>query len=220
MKKIFEDLKNPKKKSLIMLAGYGVFFIFVFIIIATGNTTNNNTNYKDYLEKKDNSIEQDSKDNNIVNSYEYLCKVNDNEKITEVSGTKSSNKEIITINGTRYSISDDEEVDVPINIEVFNYNNIENLLNERTAKEATTYEDGTSKSIYNINVKEYFDSIKENDKCVDIDCSNINIVLTLNRNDKGQIEKVIIDLNNYYKHKYLMEINYTNINNIKDININ
>ena len=220
MKKILEDLKDPKKKSIIMLVGYGVFFLFVFIIIATSNTIDNNADYTDYLEKRDNSIEKDNKDTNSINSYEYLCKVSDNEKINEVSGTKTKDKNIFTMDGTTYSITDNEKQDIPINIEICNYNNIEYLLNERTAKETTTYEDGTSKLIYNINVKEYFDYMKYTDKCIDIDCSNINIVLTLNKNEKGYIEKVIIDLNSYYKHKYLIEINYTNINNIKEISTN
>lgn len=237
MKKLIENLKDPKKKSIIMLVGYGIFFVFVFFILVTGKKVDNISSYEDYL--KNRKTEEEKTDNNVIN-YEYLYKIIDNSKIIEINGTKTDKKEIFSIDGISYCKKDNKiylssevnceealqnEEDKPINDKIFDtaiysYKNIENFLKDRTAKESTTYEDNTSKKLYNINIKEYFDYMNESGKCNNIDCSNINAKISVNGNSKKQIEKVVMDLTEYYKHNYIVEILYTNINNIKEITIN
>ena len=39
---IRENLKDPKKKSLTQLVLYLIFFIFVFVLLSSGNTTKRN----------------------------------------------------------------------------------------------------------------------------------------------------------------------------------
>lgn len=228
MKKILEDLKNPKKKSIVMLSCYGIFFIFVFILIAMGNSnSDSNKTYKDYM---NNDTKQEiEKEDNTVSNYEYSYKITDNANIVEVTGTKTKEKEIFTYNGISYYKQDNNTylndgtntlVTTPtFNTDLYNYEFIDNFFKEKNAKEKTTYEDGTIKEIYSINSKEYFDYMKE-DKCTTVDCTNINVDVTINKNDKEQIEKVIINLTNYYKYNYLIELNYTNINNIKEVSTN
>ena len=227
MKKILEDLKNPKKKSLVMFGLYGIFFIFVFIIIFTGKTYDDTETYKDYINIKTSKIEE--KNDNIVSNYEYIYKIIDRENITEITGTKTENKETFVINGKSYYKQDNNiylndgtnalVTDNLFNTDLYSYKNIEEFLKEKSTKEKTLYEDKTSKEIYSINSKVYFDYIKE-DKCSNIDCSNIFIDIVVNKNSKEQIEKVNINLTNYYKYNYTIEINYNNINNIKEVSTN
>lgn len=216
-----------KNKSIVMLVIYGVFFIFVFIIIAIGNSNvNSSKTYEDYIKEDDQKEEQID---NIVTNYEYNYKITDNTNTVEVSGTKTKEKEIFTYNGISYNkqnnniyLNDGTNTLVTDNIfntDLYSYEYMDNFFKEKNTKEKTTYEDGKVKEIYSINSKEYFDYIKE-DKCTNVDCTNINIDVTINKNSKEQIEKIIINLTNYYKYNYIIELNYTNINNIKEVSTN
>ena len=216
-----------KNKSIVMLAGYGVFFIFVFVFIAMGNfNSSSNKSYKYYIEEN-NKIEENV--DNTVTNYEYSYKITDNTNIIEVTGTKTKEKEIFTYNGISYNkqnnniyLNDGTNTLVTDNIfntDLYSYEYMDNFFKEKNTKEKTTYEDGSIKKIYSINSKEYFDYMKE-DKCTNVDCTNINIDVTINKNSKEQIEKVTINLTNYYKYNYLIELNYTNINNIKEVSTN
>ena len=216
-----------KNKSIVMLVIYGVFFIFVFIIIAIGNSNvNSSKTYEDYIKEDDQKEEQID---NIVTNYEYNYKITDNTNTVEVSGTKTKEKEIFTYNGISYNkqnnniyLNDGTNTLVTDNIfntDLYSYEYMDNFFKEKNTKEKTTYEDDSIKEIYSINSKEYFDYMKE-DKCTNVDCNNINIDVTINKNSKEQIEKVIINLTNYYKYNYIIELNYTNINNIKEVSTN
>ena len=215
-----------KKKSIIMLSIYGVFFIFVFILLLTGKDEDSFKSYKDYMNSETKTGE---KTDNEVKNYEYLYKITDNTKTTEISGTKTSDKELFEIDGKKYYKQDNNiylndgtdtlVTDAIFNTDLYSYSNIEGLFKDKKAKEKTVYEDDTIKEIYNINSKDYFDYMKE-DKCNDIDCSTIFIDITINRNNKEQIEKANIDLTNFYKYKYIIELNYNNINNIKEVSTN
>ena len=225
MKKILEDLKNPKKKSIVILSAYGIFFIFVFIIIATGKTYNNSETYENYV--KPSKITE--KVDNTVSNYEYVYKIVDNTNISEIIGTKTDRKETFAINGKSYYKQDNNiylndgtntvVTDNLFNTDLYSYKNMEEFLKEKSAKEKTIYEDKTSKEIYSINSKDYFAYTKE-DKCSNVDCSNIFIDIVVNKNSKEKIEKVNINLTNYYKYNYTIEINYNNINNIKEVSTN
>ena len=221
------DKQYSKNKSIILLVGYGIFFIFVFIILAIGNAnSNSNKSYKDYIEK-DNKIEE--KVVNTVTNYEYSYKIVDNTNIVEITGTKTKEKETFTYNGISYYkqnnniyLNDGTNTLVTDNIfntDLYSYEYMDNFFKGKNTKEKTTYEDGKVKEIYSVNSKEYFDYMKE-DKCTTVDCTNININVIINKNNKEQIEKVNINLTNYYKYNYVIELNYTNINNIKEVSTN
>ena len=226
MKKILEDLKDPKKKSIIILCGYGIFFIFVFVILATGKTYDNTRTYEDYIKL---TTEKEESLDNTVSNYEYIYKIIDKETVIEITGTKTNSKEIFIIDGKSYYKQDNNiylndgtntvVTDNLFNTYLYSYKNIEEFLKDKSTKEKTLYEDKTSKETYNINAKEYFDYMKE-DKCSNIDCSNIFIDIVVNKNSKEQMEKVNINLFNYYKYNYTIEINYNNINNIKEVSTN
>ena len=214
-----------KNKSIVLLAGYGVFFIFVFIIFATGKTIDSNGDLDDYL----NYPKEEKVENNVVNSYEYIYKIIDNETENIVTGTKTNEKETFIIEEKNYYklenkvyLNDGTNTLVEDNIFntfLYSYKNMEDLFKNRKTKEKTIYEDGTIKETYSINSKEYFDYMNE-DKCNDVDCSNINVDVIINKNIKEQIENININLTNYYNYNYIIDINYNNINNIKEVSTN
>ena len=91
IKNLSEGLKDPKKKALTKLVLYGIFFIFVFILIGSGGNNNTPT----YIQEEE---------NDTVASYEYVYKINNNEVISEVTGTLKDKEDIFNYNGLNYSI--------------------------------------------------------------------------------------------------------------------
>ena len=200
-KKIREYLKDPKKKSLTMLGIYAIFFIFVFIFINTGNSST-----PDY-------VPEDT--TNEINNYEYIYKINNNEIINEITGTYKNNEDSFNYNGLNYIKKENTiylnnaPVTLDFDIDRYKYNNIELLIENSDSK--TTYKE-SNKVIYNINVNKYYTLLNEVNNCNIIDCTNIEIPITVE--SSGNIDYVLIDLSNYYGYKYTIEINYNNINKV------
>ena len=91
----------------------------------------------------------------------------------------------------------------------YKYKNIELLIENADSK--TTYTD-SKKIVYNMNIVEYFTLLNEVNNCSVIDCTIINVPITIEQDN--YISHVLIDLSNYYGYKYIVEINYNNINKI------
>ncbi len=212
-------LKDPKKKSLTILVIYIIFFIIVFALISTSPSPV-------ILD----SNKQDETDTKLsIDSYEYIYKITRQDDIIEIKGTLNKNEEIFTYNGLNYyrkdnviSIYEDgilkEITNLDFDIDKYKYNNIENLIQNSTFEEKVVYKDNSEKSTYNINIYDYFNLLNEEDKCDSISCEEILINIIVE--SKENIEKVSIDLTNYYNYNYTVEINYSNINNINEIDIN
>ena len=96
LRSIKEGLKNPKKRSLIILGIYAIFFIFVITAIRTSSEPN-------YI-REDNSSDKENK----VTSYEYIYKINDNNNILEVTGTYKDNKNTFKYNNLDYYKEEDK----------------------------------------------------------------------------------------------------------------
>lgn len=202
-KKIKELLKDPKKKALVQLGIYGIFFLIVFILLSNGGKSSN-SNYSDYVEE-----------NTDVTNYEYVYKLNNNEVINQITGTLNNNEDTFNYNGLNYIKKEgvvylnNTPVTLDFDVDKYKYNNIELLIENNDSK--TTYND-SNKVVYNMNVIKYFNLLKEVNNCSIMDCNNINVAITIE--EDNYINYVLIDLSNYYGYKYNIEINYNNINKI------
>ena len=191
IKKIRENLKNPKKRAITQLVLYAVFFTFVFLIISSANSSGKKSTIK--------------KEEKLVYSYSYS--IVENNITTYING--SSDKETFMYNNVEYNINDIKnniiENPVKYNVSDYYYDNIKELINKSEFIEKTTYKDDSTKSIYNIKVSDYF-----NDKtyeCIN-NCDN-NITITVY--EKKYINNVIIDLINVNNYNYTIDIKYENI---------
>lgn len=202
IRKVREWLKDPKKKALTQLGLYAVFFIFVFILIGMGG----NSSTPDYIKEATNKE---------VTNYEYIYKINNNEVINEIVGTLNNSEDTFNYDGLNYvkkegvTYLNNTPVTIDFDIDRYKYKNIELLIQNADSK--TTYTD-SKKIVYNMNVVEYFTLLNEVNNCSVIDCTIISVPITVEKDD--YISYVSIDLSNYYGHKYIVEINYNNINKI------
>ena len=200
--KVRDNLKDPKKKSLTQLGLYAIFFIFVFIVLNNGG----NSQTTDYMPEE--NID-------TVSSYEYIFKINNNNIINEISGTLKNSEDMFNYNGLNYNKKEgviyfnNTQATIDFDIDRYKYDKIELLIENSDSK--TTYTD-SRKVVYNMTAGEYFSLLNEVNNCGVMDCSMINIPITVESDT--YINHVIIDLSNYYGYKYNIEINYNNINKI------
>lgn len=203
IKKIRENLKDPKKKSLTMLGLYLIFFIFVFLVIVPKEPSSS-TNYTDYIENE-----------NKVISYGYIYKINDNGNIIEINGTLNSNENTYNYSGNNYIKKDGvvylngEITEEIFNTEKYSYSNIENIIENSEFIEKTIYQDNSEKVIYNLTMDKYFSFVSDTNTCDIKDCTLIKCSIVVESNEN--INRVSIDLSNYYGYNYIVEISYLNI---------
>ena len=150
-RKVRENLKDPKKKSLTLLGIYAIFFIFVFIIIRFGETADYNYDYE-----KENGEET----TNEVLNYNYSYKIENNKEVIEIVGTYKDKIDTFNYNGFNYIKENDivylnsEPIEIDFNVDKYKYDKIE-LLIENSDSE-TKYKD-SNKIVYNINLPKYFE---------------------------------------------------------------
>lgn len=203
IRKLRENLKDPKKKSITLLGIYAVFFILVFILIKMGESSN--YNYENIEEEKT---------NDILN-YEYIYRIYDNEDTIEVYGTYKNNIDTFNYGGLNYTKKDDiiyldnTPVEIDFNIDRYKYNTLQALIENSDSE--TKYKD-SNKIVYNININKYFELLNQENICDSIDCTIINVPITVQGDEF--INNVIIDLSNYYGYRYNIEIEYKNFNNL------
>lgn len=200
IRKVREWLKDPKKKALTQLGLYAVFFVFVFILIGMGG----NSSTPDYMPEDTNKE---------VTNYEYTYRINNNDVINEIVGTLNNSEDTFNYNGLNYIKKEgivylnNAPVTIDFDVDRYKYKSIELLIQNADSK--TTYTD-SKKIVYNMNIVEYFTLLNEVNNCNILDCSIISVPITVE--EDNYISHVIIDLSNYYGHKYIVEINYNNIN--------
>lgn len=206
IKKIRENLKDPKKNALTQLTIYAVFFVLVFILIGISDSISKKQNVN-YVEKP--------KEEAKISNYEYVYSINSNEVINQIVGTLKEDEESFNYNNLNYIKKEgiiylnNIPVTLDFDVDRYKYEKIELLIENSDSK--TTYTD-SEKIVYNMNVSEYFTLLNEPSNCGIVDCTYVNISMTV-ESDK-YINHVLIDLSNYYGYKYIIEINYNNINKI------
>jgi len=201
--KVRDNLKDPKKKALTQLGIYAIFFIFVFIVL--NNSGNSST--MDYIPEET---------TDIVSNYEYIYKINNNDVINQITGTLKSEEDSFNYNSLNYIKKDsiiyfnNTPVTIDFDVDRYKYDKTELLIENSDSK--TTYTD-SSKIVYNMSANEYFTLLNEVNNCSTMDCTIINVSIAVESDT--YINHVIIDLSNYYGYKYIVEINYNNINSIE-----
>jgi len=212
----FKDPKNGlKRKSLIQLILWIIFIIIVFIIMNAQQGNNKVDSYEDFIEKEKTDEKYD--DDLVVKNYEFEIKTPD----TVIEGTFFDDYFEIIDEYDKYILKeniwyvDGEEIDNPLelNIEKFDYNSINNFLNTLEPFSNKSYEDGSFNKTYNISLTEF--NTYYSDPNILSDESIINIEIEAK---KDYINLIKIDLSNYYRYEYVIEITYDNINNIKYVN--
>ena len=212
-KKFKEFRKDPKKKSISLLIIYGIFFIFVFIYIKSGNKVtppvNNNINQ---------NINESTNKENIVTSYEYSYNIKINENIIELSGVYFNGQNEFKID-EKYTTTDNSIKinDYQIKVDTLNkleYNNLKSFLDKYNLNSRKTeYNDNTIKYEYEIPNNEFSAFLEEE--------NNTDGKVIIDVIEKKYIEKVNINLKDYYNmDNYIISIEYENINNIKKIENN
>lgn len=211
-----DNLRDPKKRALTQLGLYLLFFIFVFAVLSSGNSSI--PNY--VLDTKKNV------DDTSVISYEYVYEINDNNNSLIINGTYKNNEEVFNYNNVNYYRKDDKLYinnseltpveNINFNIDKFKYNSIDNLIKNSDFINETEYNDGNKKSNYFIVASKYFELINEESNCELFDCSaSINVIVE----SSNYLNNILVDLSNYYKYSYNVKITYSNINNIQNLKI-
>ena len=209
MKKFIEFMKelrkNPYGRGVFFFGFYLIFFIFIFILLKMGSSTNSLNN-----------IEKNNKKNiNIENildkKYSFTYKINLDNKLYLYDGKKDDNSFTFTYNDKSYMKDNEiyyvknedwQVVDNPIKFNNFLDENIINAL-----LDSSTYE---AKTTYNSGKKVYSYLISSNTINKIIDNKDTDFSDEPNR-IKVSIEKVVneidIDLNSYCKVNNLCENN-------------
>ncbi len=209
---IFKELwNNPKTHAIIVL---GLWFLFIGAVIlflkissiASSSTENNQTVQTDPLTSF-----------NEMQSYEFNYTASD----LSLNGLVYDDKYLLYLdnqkyykNNTLYKIGETiENSDEP---EILKLNNqmLYNLIKDINPITNEEYDSYLVPLISFINTY-------ENTTVTDYNLSNYNVVINVYQKD-DVINKVVIDLTNYYNYKgistesYILTINYYNINNISD----
>lgn len=203
--KFKEAWRDPKKHALIVLGIWGILFVLAIIFVNLNfsrtpvNTSTTSSNpletFKDMRSYEFNYTAPDTVLNGVTYDNKYLLYVN-NEKYYK--------------NNVLYKIGDTIEAGVEPEILKINNQMIYDLINNIEPVEMEGYEEYIVPLIT-------FMQVYENG-VTDV---NSNIIIDLYEND-NKINKVVIDLTNYYTTKgittdsYILTINYYNINNLSD----
>lgn len=210
--KLREILKVPKYKGLIQLAFWFIFFLIVVLLVRSSNS--GNTVFNDDVEKSKQSE---------VNSYIYNYQINDGINIISIMGTHYNNEETFNYNNLKYYYKDNkyylvnntlEETQFNISMNEYMYNNINELVNNIDYESKTEYKDKSLKYDYIIDSQTYNSFYNKTYE------TSGNVIISIIKNN-DYITSVNIDLSNYLNEyqTYIVTINYSNINNITNLDI-
>ena len=194
--KLKELWKIPKFKGLIQLLFWVIFFLIVSLLFRSA-------------EKKVN-LPVDI--NNKIDSYEYNYQYKESNNIINISGTYYQDKQVFYMNDIKYYYLDNnyylavnkELTNMPYAMNEWEYESLKNIMDNNSYSNKIEYIDSTLYE-YNIGISVYNNYYNTN--------YPNNIVITIVKKD-DKIESASI---NYGFGK--VEINYSNINKIKNLDI-
>ena len=209
---IIENLKDPKKKSITLLLFYLIFFIFVFLVITPGER---------YIRKEKSIPTQNDTSvislDNIV-SYNFIFTINNN----VISGTYYNKEALLYYNMNNYYIENDvlyridnnRYYESNIEYNIVKLLKIFDLIKTLEEYSNTNYKDGRTIITYLTsfnNFKKYYYGIS--------DLNNSNIEINVEKNN-NILNKITIDLTGKDDSLNLINLEYSNINNINSLSFN
>lgn len=214
IKELKEMFKNPKKKALAQLCFYAIFFIFVAIILRGAD--NKPTKI---IEEQKSPIEfyEDMK------SYHYKVTYTNIDKVDIIDGTYVDNISLFTFNNFKYYYEEDLYIidndsyylsNIEYNISKIFNNNFKNIIEYLEEESKTTYKDGTIITTYTIDSNRMYNYLFDLESNYDNECT-----ITITENEK-EIHNIIIDLTNLGLNLTKIEVEYSYLNLIEDLEIN
>lgn len=214
IKKAKEFLKDPKKKALTQLAIYGVFFIFVFILI---NSSGNRVSTP-IVEESKTPIEYYED----MASYDYKVTYTNIDKVDVIEGTYYENTSLFTYNNLKYYYDDllyviDNDSYILSNIEydvskIFN-KNLHTMFDNLNEESKTTYKDGKVITNYTLDSKVIHQYLYNTESTY---TNLVNVSIT---ESNEIVTHISIDLINLGLHLNKIEVEYSNINNIESLDV-
>ena len=213
-KNIRENLKNPKKKSLVLLGFYALFFIFVFIVLNLGGTS---------TEVYDNKIESTFDNFKNMNSYNFKIDYYKQDSVDTVEGTYYKDKALIYYNSLKYYYEDNYYLidndsyylsDIQYSVDKLFNKNFYSILDKLVEESKTTYKDGKKETVYTLDSNYIYNYL------YGLDGSYENsIKISITEIDKA-ITNISLDLTNLMTDIIKIDIEYSNINMITGLEFN
>ena len=211
IKSIRQFLKDPKKRSLTLLGIYALFFIFVFIVLSGSNDSHAVTS----VEKEKTTFENYKE----MTSYDYTITYTNIDKVDIISGEYVNNTSLFTFNNntyyydSKYYLIDNDsyyETSIEYNVSKLFNTNLYSIFENLDSEYKTTYKDGKIQTSYNIDRNEY-----------NLYYYNINTQYSDYINIKiTELDKFIQKIEIQIDDNSSIVVEYSNINNIEDLNLN
>lgn len=200
---------NPKLRGIAQIIFWIIFFFIVAMIFRSSKASSSRV-----PKQNSNTNVTNNEKNGIVNSYEYEYQYKDDNSNINIIGTHFENKESFSMNGTKYyeisgiyyDANTKTKTDIGYAIDEWKYESIKNITNHNAYTNQTKYKNGITKYEYNIEksiYNNYYIKTYPND-----------IALTITKNGDF-ISDVTIDYG-----FGIVNIKYTNINEIDSLDIN
>ena len=200
---------NPKLRGIAQIIFWFIFFFIVAMIFRSSKASSSRV-----PKQNSNTNVTNNEKNGIVNSYEYEYQYKDDNSNINIIGTHFENKESFSMNGTKYyeisgiyyDANTKTKTDIGYAIDEWKYESIKNITNHNAYTNQTKYKNGITKYEYNIEksiYNNYYIKTYPND-----------IALTITKNGDF-ISDVTIDYG-----FGIVNIKYTNINEIDSLDIN
>jgi len=216
IKKIREFLKDPKKRALTQLGLWAIFFVFVFTLLNSGETTNIDI---PVIEDPKTPLEV-YKD---MKGYTYKVTYTNLDKTDIIEGTYYNNMSLFTYNTLKYYYDSslyviDNDSYYLTNIEyditkIFN-NNLKKIVDKLEEQSKTTYKDGTITTNYIVLSNDIYNYLYGVENTY---TNYVNVNITEKEN---KITNITIDLSGIDLNLKKIEIEYSNIDNIAGLEFN
>ena len=213
-KNIRENLKDPKKKSLMLLGFYALFFVFVFLVLKLSGTTS---------EVYDEKIESTFDNFKNMNSYNFKINYYKQDSVDTVDGTYYKDKALIDYNSLKYYYEDNYYLidndsyylsDIPYIVDKFFNKNFYSILDKLVEESKTTYKDGKIETVYTLDSNYIYNYLYGLDGLYE---SSVKIRITeINKT----VTNISLDLTNLMTDIIKIDIEYSNINTITGLEFN
>lgn len=222
--KIKKAWKEPKTHALMSLGLYAIFFTSIFLVVKIRGLILDAKYDKPNIEYEKVEVIDEYKE---LDNYEYKYTITKNNDIYVLNGTVYKNKEKLKEEGNNkiYYLNDESEIypqeyidlenKLGINLTYLNPEYIYNYIKISKLIDSTEYKDSTKKEIYEISIKDLKELFK-----INVEKSNALGTLTV-LSDRNNINSIEISfINNEYFKTYKVLIEYSNVENVRDFDIN